>query len=44
MRITYIRPEAVELQLGYLLALAASPSEADGNLESFDNSFVDINW
>ena len=44
MHIFYVKPEIAELDAMYLLALAASPAEADSSLEEFDNNFTDLTW
>lgn len=41
----YVQPEIAELDIQYLLALAASGSaEADSSIEDFDNNFTDLTW
>ena len=44
MHIFYVKPEIAELDAMYLLALAASPAEADSYIEEFDNNFTDLTW
>ena len=44
MRKNYIQPDALELEAGYLLALAQSITETDGTLEGFDGELTDIQW
>lgn len=44
MHMLYVKPEIAELDAMYLLALAASPAEADSYIEEFDNNFTDLTW
>ncbi len=44
MRKPYIHPEASELELGCLYALAESPAQSDSSLEGFDNNFSTFEW
>lgn len=44
MRKPYIFPDAAELELGCIYALAASPAETDSSLEGFDDNFSEFQW
>ena len=44
MKVSYVKPQTCDLEADYFVALAASPSESEGNLEGFDNNLTDIIW
>lgn len=44
MQLFYVKPEIAELDAVYLLALAASPADAESSIEEFDGNFTDLTW